>query len=188
MTLALPAGRALGGDVADGQVVDLLATGDLAGSTTVIARQALVTGVETSGAETIGSTDEVRLTLVLPDEEAALGRGGRGRDGQGHRGRAELGGSRRRTILPRTRPDHLDDRPLPPVGGGAGAQPLVREVARWANVARIPADFTKCLTVDEVRCGSGMMPVSAVLADAATPGLDRATFDEARARHRSRSS
>ena len=60
--------------------------------------------------------------------------------------------------------------------------PWFGEVARWANAARIPADFTKCLTVDEVRSRLRMMPVSAVLADAATPGLDRATFDEARSR------
>ena len=125
VTLALPTGRALGGEVADGQVVDLLATGDLAGSTTVIARRALVTGVDASGAESIGSTDEVRLTLVLPDEEAALAVVKRTRRARSRSSRRARWISRRTHSI-RTRRERLDDRPVPPVGGGAGAEPLVR--------------------------------------------------------------
>jgi Flp pilus assembly protein CpaB len=71
LTLALPAGRALGGVVAPGQYVDLLSTGDTAGSTTVVARDALVTGVDERGSDGIGTNDTIAVSLVVADETTA---------------------------------------------------------------------------------------------------------------------
>jgi hypothetical protein len=71
LTLALPAGRALGGIVAPGQYVDLLSTGDTAGSTTVVARDALVTRVDEHGSDGIGTNDTIAVSLVVADETTA---------------------------------------------------------------------------------------------------------------------
>src|SRR6476469_4873365 len=56
------------------------------------------------------------------------------------------------------------------------------DVARWANSASIPVDFMKCLSAHEVRSRLERATVSAVLADAGAPGVDRTLFDDARAR------
>lgn len=52
--------------------------------------------------------------------------------------------------------------------------PWFSEVARWATSASLAAEFTKCLTAEEVRArlASGR-PHSALLVDAGVPGLDR---------------
>jgi Flp pilus assembly protein CpaB len=71
LTLALPAGRALGGLLAPGQYVDLLSTGDTAGSTTVVARDALVTDVDQRGSDGIGANDAIAVSLVVADEDTA---------------------------------------------------------------------------------------------------------------------
>jgi Flp pilus assembly protein CpaB len=71
LTLALPAGRALGGLLAPGQYVDLLSTGDTAGSTTVVARDALVTAVDQRSSEGIGTNDAIAVSLVVADETTA---------------------------------------------------------------------------------------------------------------------
>ena len=71
LTLGLPAGRALGGVLAPGQYVDLLSTGDTAGSTTVVARDALVTGVDQHGSDGIGTNDTIAVSLVVADESTA---------------------------------------------------------------------------------------------------------------------
>ena len=54
-------------------------------------------------------------------------------------------------------------------------------VAQWANSGTIPAEFVKCLSVEELRArlGSGR-PFSAALVDAGLPGLDRDLVDTAR--------
>ncbi len=55
------------------------------------------------------------------------------------------------------------------------------DVARWANAASIPVDFVKCLSAHDVRSRLDRTPVSAVIADAGAPGVDRSLFDDARA-------
>ncbi len=54
-------------------------------------------------------------------------------------------------------------------------------VAQWANSGTIPAEFVKCLSVEELRArlASGR-PFSAALVDSALPGLDRDLVDTAR--------
>ncbi|MDP8992986.1 MAG: hypothetical protein M3N31_08070 [Actinomycetota bacterium] len=56
-----------------------------------------------------------------------------------------------------------------------------RVVAQWANAGAIPAEFVKCLSVEELRArlASGR-PFSAALVDAGVPGLDRDLVDTAR--------
>lgn len=71
LTISLPSGHALSGRVADGQLVDVLASGDTSGSTRVIARGALVMSSRSDEGESIGSASEVEVTLVLPDETTA---------------------------------------------------------------------------------------------------------------------
>jgi Flp pilus assembly protein CpaB len=71
LTLALPSGRALNGALAPGQYVDLLSTGDTAGSTTVVARDALVTAVDQRGTDGIGTNDAIAVSVVVADEATA---------------------------------------------------------------------------------------------------------------------
>ena len=71
LTLALPSGRALAGALAPGQYVDLLSTGDTAGSTTVVARDALVTAVDQGGQDGIGTNDAIAVSVVVADEATA---------------------------------------------------------------------------------------------------------------------
>jgi hypothetical protein len=56
------------------------------------------------------------------------------------------------------------------------------EVARWATAAALPVEFVKCVSLEELRArlASGRV-FSAVLVDAAVPGLDRDLTDTARA-------
>jgi hypothetical protein len=60
--------------------------------------------------------------------------------------------------------------------------PWFGEVARWATSAALPVEFLKCVSVEELRArlASGRA-FSAVLADAAVPGVDRDLVDLARA-------
>jgi len=55
-----------------------------------------------------------------------------------------------------------------------------REVGRWATAAAIPADFVKCVSIEEVRArlNSGRS-FSAVLLDAGMAGIDRDLIDVA---------
>lgn len=53
-----------------------------------------------------------------------------------------------------------------------------REVGRWSTAASIPVDFVKCVSTEELRARlAGGRSFSAVLIDAATPGLDRDLID-----------
>lgn len=56
-----------------------------------------------------------------------------------------------------------------------------RDVGHWATSASLPAEFVRCLSLDEVRARlrSGRR-FSAVLLDGDLPGVDRDLFDEAR--------
>ncbi len=69
------------------------------------------------------------------------------------------------------------------LGLGTSRSPWFTEVARWATVGSIPADFVKCIAPEEmrVRLTSGR-PFSALLVDAATGAVDRDLLDTA-ARH-----
>ncbi|WCO65598.1 hypothetical protein PO878_13925 [Iamia majanohamensis] len=66
------------------------------------------------------------------------------------------------------------------LGLGTARSPWFTEVARWATVGSIPADFVKCISAEElrVRLGSGR-PFSALLVDAATDAVDRDLLDAA---------
>ncbi len=56
--------------------------------------------------------------------------------------------------------------------------PWFRDVGRWANAAAIPAEFVKCLTVEEVRARlAAGRPYSALLIDGSLPGADRDLLD-----------
>ncbi|MDQ1445334.1 MAG: hypothetical protein QOI20_1798 [Acidimicrobiaceae bacterium] len=57
-----------------------------------------------------------------------------------------------------------------------------RAVGHWCNAASVPAEFVKCVSVEQVRAqlASGR-PFSAVVVDGATPGLDRDLVDAAAA-------
>lgn len=53
-----------------------------------------------------------------------------------------------------------------------------RSVAHWCNAASLPAEFVKCVSVEQVRAlVRGGRPVSAVLVDGAVAGLDRELAD-----------
>lgn len=69
------------------------------------------------------------------------------------------------------------------LGLGTSRSPWFTEVARWATVGSIPADFVKCIAPEEmrVRLTSGR-PFSALLIDAGTGAIDRDLLDTA-ARH-----
>lgn len=55
-----------------------------------------------------------------------------------------------------------------------------RAVSHWCNAAGIPAEFVKCVSPEQVRAAlSTGRAVSAVLIDAAAPGLDRDLLDTA---------
>lgn len=55
-----------------------------------------------------------------------------------------------------------------------------RAVAQWANAASLPADFVKCVSVEELRTRlSSGRPFSALLIDAGVPALDRDLVDAA---------
>lgn len=66
------------------------------------------------------------------------------------------------------------------LGLGTSRSPWFTEVARWATVGSIPADFVKCIAPEElrVRLTSGR-PFSALLIDAATGAVDRDLLDTA---------
>lgn len=66
------------------------------------------------------------------------------------------------------------------LGLGTSRSPWFTEVARWATVGSIPADFVKCIAPEEmrVRLTSGR-PFSALLVDAATGAVDRDLLDTA---------
>ena len=72
------------------------------------------------------------------------------------------------------------------LGLGTARTPWFTEVARWATVGSIPAEFVKCISPEEmrVRLASGR-PFSAVLVDATTGAIDRDLIDSA-ARHQAR--
>ncbi len=56
--------------------------------------------------------------------------------------------------------------------------PWFRDVGRWANAAAIPAEFVKCLSVEEVRARlAAGRPYSALLIDGSLPGADRDLLD-----------
>ncbi|MCU0310260.1 MAG: hypothetical protein MUE36_04870 [Acidimicrobiales bacterium] len=60
--------------------------------------------------------------------------------------------------------------------------PWFTEVGRWATSASLPADFVRCVSLDEVRARLlGGRAWSALLVDDLTPGLDRDVIDAARA-------
>lgn len=69
------------------------------------------------------------------------------------------------------------------LGLGTSRSPWFTEVARWATVGSIPAEFVKCIAPEElhVRLSSGR-PFSALLVDAASGAVDRDLLDTA-ARH-----
>jgi len=69
------------------------------------------------------------------------------------------------------------------LGLGTARSPWFTEVARWATVGSLPAEFVKCISAEElrVRLSSGR-PFSALLIDAATGAVDRDLLDTA-ARH-----
>ncbi len=55
-----------------------------------------------------------------------------------------------------------------------------REVARWSNTAAIPADFVKCVSVEEVRARFATgRPFSVLMVDGGLPGVDRDLVDVA---------
>ncbi|MCD9622369.1 hypothetical protein [Rhabdothermincola salaria] len=55
------------------------------------------------------------------------------------------------------------------------------EVGRWANSAALPADFVRCVSVEEVRARlTTGRAWSALLLDQSVPGLERDLIDEAR--------
>lgn len=60
------------------------------------------------------------------------------------------------------------------LGLGTARSPWFTEVARWATVGSLPADFVKCISAEEmvVRLTSGR-PFSALLVDSATGAVDR---------------
>ncbi|HMJ74714.1 MAG TPA: hypothetical protein VK507_02020 [Iamia sp.] len=66
------------------------------------------------------------------------------------------------------------------LGLGTSRSPWFTEVARWATVGSIPADFVKCIAPEEmrVRLTSGR-PFSALVIDAATGAVDRDLLDTA---------
>jgi MinD-like ATPase involved in chromosome partitioning or flagellar assembly len=66
------------------------------------------------------------------------------------------------------------------LGLGTSRSPWFTEVARWATVGSIPADFVKCIAPEEmrVRLTTGR-PFSALLIDAATGAVDRDLLDTA---------
>lgn len=68
------------------------------------------------------------------------------------------------------------------LGLASARAPWFRAVAAWATAASLPADFVKCVSVEEVRArlASGR-PVSAVLVDGRLPAVDRDLVDIARA-------
>lgn len=72
------------------------------------------------------------------------------------------------------------------LGLGTTRTPWFTEVARWATVGSIPAEFVKCISPEElrVRLASGR-PFSAVLVDAGTGAVDRDLIDTA-SRHQAR--
>lgn len=72
------------------------------------------------------------------------------------------------------------------LGLGTARTPWFTEVARWATVGSIPAEFVKCISAEElrVRLTSGR-PFSAVLVDVTTGAVDRDLLDTA-ARHHTR--
>ncbi len=56
-----------------------------------------------------------------------------------------------------------------------------RELSRWATTAVVPIDFVKCVSITELNARLAAGPTySAVLVDAALPGLDRDLVDAAR--------
>lgn len=67
------------------------------------------------------------------------------------------------------------------LGLGTSRSPWFTEVARWATVGSIPADFVKCIAPEEMlaRLSSGRA-FSALVVDAATGAVDRDLIDTAR--------
>ena len=70
LTLELTPAQALDGVLAPGDPVDVVGTGDDAGSTAVIAADATVLEVGHRD-ESLGSTDRVRISIVVADEKTA---------------------------------------------------------------------------------------------------------------------
>lgn len=68
LTVALPLARALGGDLRNGDHVDVVAASRDAAS--VVARHAMVAGVETAS-RSIGASGDVAVNLVVDDEATA---------------------------------------------------------------------------------------------------------------------
>jgi hypothetical protein len=66
-------------------------------------------------------------------------------------------------------------------GAARPRSPWFGDVAQWANAGAIPAEFVKCLGIEELRghLASGRM-LSSVLIDGGLPGLDRDLFALAR--------
>ena len=64
------------------------------------------------------------------------------------------------------------------LGLGTARSPWFTEVARWATVGSLPAEFVKCISAEEmqVRLTSGR-PFSALVIDAATGAVDRDLVD-----------
>jgi hypothetical protein len=58
-----------------------------------------------------------------------------------------------------------------------------RDVSQWAHAGVLPVEFVKCLSIEELRARlSSTRPHSAVLVDAALPGVDRDLIETARRR------
>lgn len=56
--------------------------------------------------------------------------------------------------------------------------PWFRDVARWSNAAAIPADFVKCVSVEEVRARFATgRPFSVLMVDGGLAGVDRDLID-----------
>ncbi len=69
------------------------------------------------------------------------------------------------------------------LGLGTARTPWFTDVARWATMGSLPAEFVKCISVEELRVRlTGGRPFSAVLVDAGTGAVDRDLVDVA-ARH-----
>ena len=70
LTIDLPPAQALDGSIEAGDRVDIVGSGDSADSTALIARRVRVVTVRHPSAG-LGSTDTVRLTLIVADEQVA---------------------------------------------------------------------------------------------------------------------
>lgn len=70
------------------------------------------------------------------------------------------------------------------LGLGTTRSPWFTDVARWATVGSLPAEFVKCISAEELRVRlTGGRPFSAVLVDAGSGAVDRDLVDVATRHH-----